>query len=370
MTDSDTLAVLANRWKTLLACAVLGIATGGAYALLAPKWYTATLTVVPSQAPKDLTTALAAKLPFAADALTNETDVRRIHAVLTSISVADEVIDRFDLEDRYDTDYREQTRKTLAEHCAASVDRKAGVVRLDCEDRDPALAQKITAYFGEVGNRVFGRISASSAREERRFLEMQVKQAHADVDEASRKLRVFQEEHKIVDLPEQSKAVISAMATIEGQLLSKQLELSYVSRYASSTESSVMQLQQQIDAMRGKLSQLEAQHTAAGSDAFFPTAMNVPGLRFELEQLIREQKIRETLFFMLTQRFEMAKVDEARDTSTFQILDHPTLPTYPSSPRRLRSLILGLLGGLLLATAGTLAPAWWRRRRITRVASS
>jgi len=58
----------------------------------------------------------------------------------------------------------------------------------------------MTAFFGEVGNRVFGRISASSAREERRFLETQVVKARKDVDEASRKLREFQEKHRVIDL--------------------------------------------------------------------------------------------------------------------------------------------------------------------------
>ena len=71
----------------------------------------------------------------------------------------------------------------------------------------------------------------------------------------------------------------------------------------------------------------------SGSSAnFFPNAMSVPELRFELEQLMREQKIEETVFGLMTQRYEMASVDEARDTSTFQILDHPTLPTYRSRP--------------------------------------
>jgi uncharacterized protein involved in exopolysaccharide biosynthesis len=62
------------------------------------------------------------------------------------------------------------------------------------------------------------------------------------------------------------------------------------------------------------------------------------------------------------QRFEMAKVDEARDTSTFQILDHPTLPTLHSRPKRLKFGLIGLVVGALLAIAMIAAPPWWRRR--------
>jgi uncharacterized protein involved in exopolysaccharide biosynthesis len=94
--------------------------------------------------------------------------------------------------------------------------------------------------------------------------------------------------------------------------------------------------------------------------------MTVPELRFQLEQLMREQKIQETVFSLMTQRYEMAKVDEARDTSTFQILDQPTLPTYRSRPDRKRAVLLGAFAGLAAAAALLVLPVWWRRRLATK----
>ena len=376
-TTQDLVGRLASRWKTLLVFALLGGGASLAYGQLAPKWYEAQLSVVPSQRMTDSPAmALAAKLPIAMD--TMPTDVQRIEAVLTSNSVSDAVIDKFKLQERYNESYRELTRKALWSHCWTSVDRKSSVVSLTCEDKDPKFAMELSAYFGEVGNHVFGRVSASAAREERKFLENQVVNARKDVDEASQKLREFQEKHKVVDLPEQSKAVISAMASIQGELISKQLELSYVRGFSARTEASVVQLEQQIAIMQSKLAQLEEQASvptaipsaqpagAKGSDAkneFFPSAMQMPSLRFELEQLLREQKIRETVFFLTTQRFEMAKIDEARDTSTFQILDYPTLPTYKSRPKRMKILILGLMASIAVACAWILVAPRLRRSK-------
>jgi tyrosine-protein kinase Etk/Wzc len=367
----DLLVLLARRWKTIVLFALVGVGAAIAVAMLSPAWYAARLTVVPSQKSQDSAAlSLAAKLPVALDSFS--TDVQRIQAVLTSASVTDEVIKKFDLQKRYESEHLEFARKELWEHCGVSVDRKSSVVTLICEDKDPALAMAMAGYFGEVGNSVFGRVSASSAREERKFLEAQVAKARKDVDASSQKLREFQEQHKVVDLPEQSKAVISAMASIKGEMVSKQLELSYLSSFSARTESGVVQLQQQIAIMDAKLRQLESSQRSADSAAgsgsqargadFFPDAMKVPALRFELEQLLREQKIQETVFFLMTQRYEMAKVDEARDTSTFQILDHPTLPTYRSRPARRRIALIGLVAGLALAAAWIIAPAWWRRR--------
>ena len=308
----DLAAALMEHWRRLALFGAIGVAVGLTYAQIAPNWYEATLTVVPSQRSQDVgTMGIPSRLQLGFDPLQSE--VQRIQAVLASNSVADEVIDKFKLQDRYDSDNREQARSSLAAHCSSTSDRKSGVVSLTCEDRDPQLAKDVVEFFGDVGNRVFRRVSTSSAHEERRFLEEQVEKSHHDIDEASRKLREFQEQHKIVDLPEQSKATISAMAQLKGQLLSKQIELSYLTSFSARTEATVVQLQQQISILDSKLQQLEEAHqistttagsaSPAGSASFFPTAMNVPELRFELEQLMRDQKIQETVFSLMTQRF-------------------------------------------------------------------
>lgn len=366
--DLDLLVFLLRRWKTILLFGALGFAIAAVVAFRATSWYAARLTVVPSQPSRESAAmALASKLP-GLDA--SSADSKRIEAVLRSQSVADEVIAKFKLQQRYGATHIEDVRVALSKHCVTDVDKKSGVVALTCEDTDPATARDMTEYFGEVGNRVFGRISTGSAHEEARFLETQVTQARKDVDEASRALRDFQEQHKVIDLPEQTKAVISAMASMKGELISKQLELSYVSGFAGNRESSVVQLQQQIAVLQSKLDQLEADHKAAsapagagsGSGSFFPNAMNVPGLRFELEQLMRDQKIKETVFGLLTQRYEMAKVDAARDTPSFQILDHPTVPTLRSRPARKKLAMAGGAAGGLLGIAFVVIPVWWRRR--------
>lgn len=364
--DLDVVVLVVRRWRSIAVFAVLGFAAAAAYALSAAEWFEARLSVVPPTPSRDTAAmALAAKLPGLDP---TGADSKRIEAVLTSRSVADDVIEKFKLQDRYGAAHIEDVRVALAKHCATDVDKKSGVVGLVCEDTDPAIARDMAAYFGEVGNKVFGRVSTSSAHAEAQFLAAQLGAARKDVDDASRTLRDFQEQHKVIDLPEQTKAVISAMASMKGELISKQLQLSYVGGFAGPGESSVVQLRQQIAVLEGKLDQLEAaHHAAAGSGSgsggdFFPNAMNVPGLRFELEQLMRDEKVKETVFALLTQRYEIAKLDAARDTPSFQILDHPTLPTLRSRPARRKIAVVGGFAGALLGLAWVVIPMWWRRR--------
>lgn len=354
----DVPLLLLRRWRTIGIFVLLGLVIGGIYAHMATRWYAARITVIPSQR-LQRDGGAAAGMAFGPEAF--KTDVQRIKWVLASSSARDAVIDKLTLGFQYGSKDREHTRELLAKRCSTSANNVAGLVTLTCEDTSPELAAKLAKVFGEEGNRVFESISVSSAREERKFLETQVEKTRQDLDKASRKLRELQQTRKIIDLPEQSKAVISAMAAIEGEILSKQLELSYVAGFSADSESNVVQLRNRLAALAAKRRQLETPVDTKKSD-FFPAAMSVPELRFKLDELVREQKLQETLFFALTQRYEMAKVDEARDTSTFQILDRPTVPLRPSQPNSTKLVKLGGVAGLAFAAVWILVPSWWRRR--------
>jgi tyrosine-protein kinase Etk/Wzc len=367
--EPDLVALLVPRWKTLLVGAAIGLGAGVGYALVAPDWYEARLAVLPSQDGENSKLAKVAALGAAAGlSPTVSTEVQRIHAVLSSVSVADAVIAKFDLQHGYGARSIEQARKLLREHCSTSIELKAGLVVLACEDRDPAIARAMTAYFGEFGNAVMERITVSTARAERRFLEQMVAKTQDDVDRSSRELREYQERHRVLDLTAQSKAVISAIATLEGDLISKRIQLSYLRGFASPDEPRVQQMTEQIAIVERELRRLESSGSGdRTTDEFFPEALRVPALRFELEQLLRAQKIHETVYAALTQRLAMTRVDEARDTPAFQILDAPTVPTTPSRPRRTRAAALGTAGGLAAGVLWILAPLWWRRRILSLI---
>lgn len=380
--DFDVQDFLKNGWKTVAYASVIGLALGIIYALLSPKWYAAEVTVIPSSGSKGngfLPGAAAAlgvtDLPLDIGGAGSELD--HIVAIFHSYSVTDVVIAKHGLMARYRAHYIEDAREVVWRHCGTKVDKKSNLATLVCEDKVPAEAQAMVRDFAEAANQVAHRVSASSAGDERRFLETRVSQARADLDIASVKLREFQEQHKIVSLPDQAKAVVAAMASLRAEMLDKQMQLAFVDGFSSSDESTSGGLRRQVGIIQSKLKALEEARapakpaesapgqpgkraTAESRSGIFPQAMDIPVLEYQLAQLMREQKLQETLFGLLTQRFEMARVSEARDTSTFQILDSPTLPTRKTRPRRQLVAAGGLLVGAFLGLV--VAFAQWRKR--------
>jgi len=79
----------------------------------------------------------------------------------------------------------------------------------------------------------------------------------------------------------------------------------------------------------------------------------MPELETQLRQLMREVEIQNTLFTFLTQKYEEAKINEARDTPTIQVLDIAVKPNIKFKPFRsllvIASGIFGLIFGIFIA---------------------
>jgi uncharacterized protein involved in exopolysaccharide biosynthesis len=347
------------------------VLAGVLYALLAPRWYRSILTVVPTKSQKGggLASMLGGDLAGLAGSLTEGGiggDVQRIAAVLQSNDVSDAAIAKFDLKVRYEERYQEAARDALWKHCDVKPLPKPNLVQLSCEDKDPQFVQRLLAFFADYGNQVFRRIGVSSATEQVRFLEKRVGELRAQADETAGRMREFQEKHQIVDIETQTKAVVGALATLNSQRIAKQLELDYARTFSSPDESGTRQLESQLAVVEGKLHALEADRPApqaapgargVGPGGLFPPALTVPKLRAQYETLYRDRKVSEATLVFALERLESAKADEAKDTSTFLVLDPPTVPTRHARPKRLVTVAVALALGALVGVA----LEWWNQ---------
>jgi len=362
--------------KRIIAVTFLGALAGVLYTLLAPKWYRSTVTVVPasSQRPSGIASLMGAELGGLAAGLGavagGGAEVPRIAAVLQSVAVADAVIAKFDLRARYDQKYQESTRDELWQHCQVKALAKPSLVQLTCEDTDPQFVQALLAYFTDVGNQVFRRVSVSSASEEVRYLEKRVAELRRQADDSAARMREFQEKHQIVDLDAQAKALVSAMATLNGQRIAKQMELGYAQTYSARGEPDALQMESKLRIVEEKLKDLEMSQDSisetvpsragrGSGNGIFPAAFKVPQLRAEFEKLYRDRKVAEATLIFSLDRLESARANEARDVSSFQVLDPATAPTRRSRPRGMPSVATGAMVALALAFAWE----WWRDRR-------
>jgi uncharacterized protein involved in exopolysaccharide biosynthesis len=290
-------------------------------------------------------------------------------AILHSDSVQNALINRFDLRKVYWDSYYDTTRKDLTRFTDITQDRKSGVIKIEVTDRDRQRAARMAqAYIDELDRSVM-QLSTSAARRERIFLEERLKTAKQELETDERLFSEFASKNATLDVPEQAKAMVTSAAVLEGQIIAAKSELQGLEQIYTPQNIRVRSLHERIAELERQLQRLggsagpQAQEGAeAGSSSnVYPAIRQLPILAVPWADLYREVKVHETVYQLLTQEYELARVQEAKEIPTVRVLDPPEVAERKSSPHRaIMVLIAGLLS-LVLASVWIIGAQRWRQ---------
>lgn len=283
-------------------------------------------------------------------------------AILGSQTVQDRLIYEFQLMKIYGDTKIEDARKDLAEHTDASEDRKSGIISIGVTDHDPKRAAAMAqAYVSEL-DRLVAQVSTSSARRERIFLEERLEKVKGDLDAAAKNFSEFASKNSAIDIPAQGKAMVEAAAILQGQLIAAQAELNGLEQIYTANNVRVRAVQGRVDELQRKLNEIGSAGTQGSSqtgNSLYPSIRKLPLLGVPYADLYRQTKIQETVYELLTQQYELAKVQEAKEIPTVKVLDSPLVPTKKSFPPRTMIVLLGTMIGIALAMTWILGKTRW-----------
>jgi capsule polysaccharide export protein KpsE/RkpR len=365
-----------NQRRLISRIALASLLAATALAFLLPKRYDAVTKLMPpdnqSSSGLAMIAALASKSnsapglsSVAGDLLGVKSSGALFIGILISETVQNRIIDRFDLQKVYELRYRQDVRNKLRENSAFDEDRKSGIISLSVSDRDPRRAAAIAAAYVEELNKLVAELSTSAARKERVFLEERLVTVKRDLDQASRDFSQFSSKNKTLDIKEEARAMLQGAASLEGELIALQSQLRGLQAIYSDNNVRVRSVQARISELQRQLNNIggaASGATAAQADSMqsqFPTIRNLPLLGVTYADLYRHMQIQEAVYEALTQQFELAKVQEAKEIPSVKILDMPAVPERKSYPPRLLIIVLGGLLGLLGACIFVFGRANW-----------
>lgn len=339
--------------RTLLT-GVAGIAfvVSSAVAFLIPKVYTSQARIMPPEmttANPEILAGLAQRatgndaLGSLALSLLGEHNSGALFVnLLQSASVSGRLIDRFQLLRVYHKRYRVDAAKVLARRTRISQDKKSGVLTISVQDADPVRARDLAqAYLDEL-NVVVNRTSRSSAHQERVFIEKRIGEVKSKLSQAQEALSEFSSSHTAVDLKEQARATVESEARTQGELIAAQSELDALKQMYGNdnvrihtAEARIASLKRELEKMGGSPAPLPPA-TQADTDAAPPylPLRQVPRLAVPYANLYREVQVQETVYNLLTQQYEIARIQEAKDVPVVNVIDPPGIPEKKSFPPR------------------------------------
>ena len=281
--------------------------------------------------------------------------------VLGSETLQDRIIQEFNLEKVYGDTKIEDARRDLSERTSISEDRKSGIISIGVTDHDPKRAAGMAQAYVQELDRLVAEVSTSSARRERIFLEERLKKVKADLDSSAKDFSEFASKNTAIDIPAQGKAMVEAAAVLQGQLIAAQAELSGLEQVYTPNNVRVRSAQARVNELQKKLNEIggAGDNTASGGNSLYPSIRKLPLLGVTYADLFRQTKIEETVYELLTQQYELAKVQEAKEIPTVKVLDEALVPTKKAFPPRTAIAFLGTMLGLTLTMVWIVGKIRW-----------
>lgn len=357
--------VVAQRRRLIIINFLIVCFIAAAFSLIMPKTFTARATILAPQDESDLLglSSVLGNLPIGKLGLGMiSKETYTCIAILNSRTVMEAIAQKFNLQALYKAKNLEQTVKELREHVNVEINEdltisvavSAATDFLTSKQEEDVVRKRaadMTNAFLQELDQVNKHLKTEKARNNRIFIEKRYQQNMDDLKKAEVALKEFQEIHGLIALPEQTEASIKAAAEIKAQATVKEIEVAVLSQYVSGSHAELARAKKELRELNRKLDEMKTGDYAGAaeqngkSDAkLFVPFNQAPELGLQYVRLYREVTLQQKIMEFLLPQYELAKIQEAKDTPTVQVLDEAVMPIKRTKPKR---AIMVLTAGFL-----------------------
>ena len=357
------LVILAGHRRLIIRGMLVAAVVTALIVLIMPVTYTASTVIMTSQGGSGAASALLGELgslgalaALGGDALAKG-QADTFVGVLTSRTVADDLIQSFHLQRVYRKRTLVDTRKALARHTRIEAT-KGALIRISVDDHDVRRAAAMAnAYVDELYH-VNQHLALTSSAQRRLFLEQQVNAEKATLAKTEEAFQEIQQRTGVIQLAGQEEMTLRSIAQLRAEISAREVQIEQLRTMATEQNGQLQQLESGMGALREQLKKAESDSEGA-TDNYFVSAGRIPTAGLEYLRRLRDLRYHEALFETLSKQYELARVEEAKAPPIIQVLDKAIVLDKRSWPPRTLLVLLALLtSGILLSAAVLLKDKW------------
>jgi len=250
-------------------------------------------------------------------------------------------VNEFGLEKTYHVKKVQDAIKELNHHFTADIG-DDGLITLKVEDKDKdraaGMANRMVALLDDFNRKT----RSSRGKRARIFIENRLHETQEELASAEDSLRSFQQHKKSLLLPTEQSGASDLAARLLAERIDLQMRLGEANAYAAPSSPEVQRL-------RLRLNQLDQQISS------------LPSLGLGAARLYRDVKVQEQVFSLLMAQLEEAKIEEAKDVATVEVLDVATPAERKARPKRLIIVLLSGVASVVLSVGYVLGAEYVRR---------
>ena len=346
----DYWRVIRKRWRIIAGIFVISVVTAAIVSLLMTPIYQAKTTIMPVESSGGrLSGALQnlSSLPFVGGMVPGigGASATKLVAVLKSRTLAEDVIHALNLTRIFFKDKKdkppslEDAVESLTDITKIADDKKGGVISISVEYKDPKIAADIANHYTTVLQKFINENTLSMAKRNRIFIEDQLEKVKRELKEAEEAMKSFQTDKKIVAIDAQTEAAIRVLADLKAQITAREVQMGVMKQFSTAANPDVLRIKDELRELRKQLTMVESKRGNPETMAL-PSLSESPALGLQYIRLKREALIQEKVFELLTQQYEMARIDEAKEDITFQVIDRAIPSEKRIKPKRRQMVML------------------------------
>jgi len=351
----DLLIVLLRRKKTILAVTAAGAALSVGISLALPNIYLATATLLPPQQQQSGAAAMLSQLSGLAGPVGGMGGIKNPNdlyiGMLKSRTIADRLVQRFNLKKVYGLDSLELARSELMSNTDITSG-KDGLIAIQVEGRDrQQVADLANAYTRELLD-LTKTLAVTEASQRRVFYEQQLLASKDNLARAEMALKGSINTQGLISVETESKSLLETNARLRAQISAKEIELNSMRAFITTTNPDFRRTEEELSSLRQQLVSLQrGRNEASGNpDSGSAGMLNI--------QRLRDLKYHQALYEMLAKQYEVARIDEAKNPGIVQILDPAVQPERKFKPKRSVIVVGSTLGAFALACLWILLGEW------------
>jgi tyrosine-protein kinase Etk/Wzc len=347
----DAVITVARSRTLIAATTVAGGLVALVWSLVQTPVFTSTAMILPPQQPQSSGVAamlgqlgnIAGAAGGGLAAMKNPNDL--YVGLLQSRTISDQLIARYKLKERYGATTMDGTRRFLSVNSDIVNSKKDGLIAISVRDKDANFAAELAnAYVDELG-KLTQTMALTESSQRRLFFEKQLLAARDQLAVADLGLRKTQERTGMIQPEGQLQAIIATVAQLKASIAAKEVQLNAMRTFAASDNPERRRAEGELGGMRAQLAKLERSAVSSGGDFLVPTS-KIPQVGAEYISSVRHVKYSETMYEIIAKQFELAKIDEAKESTLVQVLDKAVPAELRTKPRRTMMTLLGLAAGL------------------------
>lgn len=356
----NLVAVVIRRWRTVAGTTIAVLLGTALVLVLKPDTYTAQTLLVPSTSRNSTASPLmGAQNPFAF-MISSNSGQELIGVIARSRRLADAMVKHLGATDEQDEEMEASIRTALARDMELITNPDGSiVVRVSAED--PRLAARVANALPELINNITARLTAQSARRRYQFLEEQLAQARARLEQSDQRLVAFQKGANAPELEEQGRRAIDAAAELQRGIVEQELQVTQLRRSLTPDHPELRAAVSQLEARREQLRRLTTGGRTGGQ--LFPSLRESPELKSAATRILREYNRDEQVYLSLTAALADAQIEADRSLPIITVLDPALVPRFPSGASAVIVLGIAALFGILFGLVAAFVSEYSQRAR-------